>query len=470
MSAALAEINSATKINNNLQPLVARTRVNHSIHNYSFLNEVDSYLDTYPNTKHIDIFLYDLNGHLRGKRIDISCLKSLDKGCYLPLSIYAMSLDGNVVEETGLGKFVGEPDYLCVPVLGSLHPNPIDPHINAQLLLTMKENNLQACRYEPRNILKKLLNQLHQLDYFPCIAAELEFYLQPLSQESLKSAIPKQCFDLNPHADIQAVLDEIEMIAQIQGIHITGIVSESSSDQYEINLPHGTDILKLCDQILMLKRSIKQVANKHGFKANFLAKPDLHKAGSGMHFHMSLLDANKHNIFSCSERDFAKPLLNVISGLIHFMPDSMAILAPNFNSYRRFKLGQHVPLEANWGWNNRNVALRIPCADSENQRIEYRVAGADCNPYLAVAIILMGTLHGLTHISAIPKSVNQSKQIGEHYFLPTEQMDALKRFKANHWMSEYLNQDFVALWCTVKQAEYQHVLSQITAIEKNWDI
>ena len=82
----------------------------------------------------------------------------------------------------------------------------------------------------------------------------------------------------------------------------------------------------------------------------------------------------------------------------------------------------------------------------------------------------MGTLHGLTHISAIPKSVNQSKQIGEHYFLPTEQMDALKRFKANHWMCEYLNQDFVALWCTVKQAEYQHVLSQITAIEKNWDI
>lgn len=68
-----------------------------------------------------------------------------------------------------------------------------------------------------------------------------------------------------------------------------------------------------------------------------------------MHFHMSLLDANKHNIFSCSERDFAKPLLNVISGLIHFMQDSMAILAPNFNSYRRFKLGQHVPLEANWG-------------------------------------------------------------------------------------------------------------------------
>lgn len=116
MSAALAEINSATKINNNLQPLIARSRVNDSIHNHSFLNEVDSYLNTYPNTKHVDIFLYDLNGHLRGKRIDISCLKSLDKGCYLPLSIYAMSLDGNVVEETGLGKFVGEPDYLCVPV------------------------------------------------------------------------------------------------------------------------------------------------------------------------------------------------------------------------------------------------------------------------------------------------------------------------------------------------------------------
>ncbi|MEG0487500.1 MAG: glutamine synthetase, partial [Acinetobacter sp.] len=69
-----------------------------------FLLEVDQYLNQYPATEHIDICLHDLNGHLRGKRIDIKSLKNLSKGCYFPLSIYAMSLEGKVIEESGLGK------------------------------------------------------------------------------------------------------------------------------------------------------------------------------------------------------------------------------------------------------------------------------------------------------------------------------------------------------------------------------
>ncbi|MEK5794672.1 glutamine synthetase, partial [Acinetobacter nosocomialis] len=85
------------------------------------------YLEKNPNTQHVDIILHDLNGHIRGKRIDIQTLKQLHKGCYVPLSIYAMDLVGKVVEETGLGKYIGEPDYLCLPFLGSLKPCPIQP-------------------------------------------------------------------------------------------------------------------------------------------------------------------------------------------------------------------------------------------------------------------------------------------------------------------------------------------------------
>ena len=69
----------------------------------NFEDEVQLYLEKNPNTQHVDIILHDLNGHIRGKRIDIQMLKQLHKGCYFPLSIYAMDLDGKVVEETGLG-------------------------------------------------------------------------------------------------------------------------------------------------------------------------------------------------------------------------------------------------------------------------------------------------------------------------------------------------------------------------------
>jgi gamma-glutamylputrescine synthase len=120
-----------------------------------FSEEIENYLQRYPNTRHVEICLHDLNGHVRGKRIDIVGLKNIAQGCYFPMSIYAMSLDGEVIEESGLGKSIGEPDYLCKPILGSLQPCALNPESNAQLFLTMKDDNHQDCEVEPRNILKK---------------------------------------------------------------------------------------------------------------------------------------------------------------------------------------------------------------------------------------------------------------------------------------------------------------------------
>ena len=435
-----------------------------------FLEEVKSYLDRYPNTNHVDVYLHDLNGHVRGKRIDIACLKKVVQESYFPLSIYAMSLNGEIIEETGLGRSIGEPDCLCKPVPGSLQPCALKPELNAQLFLSMKDDQNNDCPVEPRNILKKVLNSLHQQNFYPCMAAELEFYLvDGDSACSSNTTYLNQCFDVNVQDRYQEVLDEIERIAILQNIHITGLVSESSSGQYEINIQHSENILKLCDQIMMLKRTIKQIAVKNGLKASFLAKPDMHKAGSGMHFHMSVFNQDHQNIFSRYNNNLlSHQLLKAISGLIVLLPSSMAVLAPNVNSFRRFKVGNHVPLEANWGVNNRNVAIRIPCSDNENQRLEYRVAGADCNPYLTVAMICIGALHGLTQSLEIPKDVSQSNN--EPVFLSTNQLDALALFQGNAILEKYVGKDFIELWCTVKRAEYQHIHHQITSIEQHWDV
>ena len=149
-----------------------------------FSEEIENYLQRYPNTRHVEICLHDLNGHVRGKRIDIVGLKNIAQGCYFPMSIYAMSLDGEVIEESGLGKSIGEPDYLCKPILGSLQPCALNPESNAQLFLTMKDDNHQDCEVEPRNILKKSLRALHDQNFYPCMAVELEFYLFDSNEKS----------------------------------------------------------------------------------------------------------------------------------------------------------------------------------------------------------------------------------------------------------------------------------------------
>ena len=120
MNAVFVELNQLLNSNNVINQSNEQKSENILFDKGLFLQEIDHYLEKYPNTQHIDIYLYDLNGHLRGKRIDVKCLTQLVKACYLPISIYAMSLNGNVIEETGLGKFIGEPDHLCQPILGSL--------------------------------------------------------------------------------------------------------------------------------------------------------------------------------------------------------------------------------------------------------------------------------------------------------------------------------------------------------------
>ncbi|WP_151957661.1 glutamine synthetase family protein [Acinetobacter guillouiae] len=442
---------------------------------HDFNKETQQYLEDYPETQFIDICLHDLNGHLRGKRIEVNALHQLQKGCYFPLSIYAMSLDGQVVEESGLGKYIGEPDRLCMPVLGSLKPCADQPNQHAQLLLTMKSDDGSDCVIEPRNILKRILLTLHQMHYFPMMAGEIEFYLSkniqdaPFSPQS--DPLSTQCFDVDTPHNFQTVIQQIELEAKRQNIDLTGVVAESASGQFELNIQHSDNILKLCDDIMCIKRMIRQIAMQHGLKASFMAKPNMAKAGSGMHFHMSIRNQWQDNLFKIDQLKNPNPIMHkVIAGLLDLMPASMAILAPNINAFRRFQLGNHVPLEANWGFNNRNVAIRIPCSDQDNQRLEYRVAGADVNPYLCVATILTGVLHGLHASLDLPQSIQQVKVINSQHFLPSHQLEALQLFEKHTVFKQYFGSDFIQLWCACKKFEYQSVINKITNAELEWGI
>lgn len=73
----------------------------------TFRKELEHYLQRYPDTEQLDIYLHDLNGQLRGKRLPIAEAFGLEKGCYFPLSIYALDLHGRVIEESGLGQRAG---------------------------------------------------------------------------------------------------------------------------------------------------------------------------------------------------------------------------------------------------------------------------------------------------------------------------------------------------------------------------
>ena len=165
--------------------------------------------------------------------------------------------------------------------------------------------------------------------------------------------------------------------------------------QFEINLKHKADPVAAATDGLLLKRAVKAAAKAHGLEATFMAKPHHDWPGSGMHLHASLIDKDGNNLFA---GDPLSPLFrNAIGGLQTTMSDFMAVWAQSANAYRRYVPKNYVSMAAHWGFNNRNVALRIPYASGPGTRVEHRVAGADANPFLALAAILAGIRHGIAN-------------------------------------------------------------------------
>ena len=274
----------------------------------AFTQEVKRYLERYPNTQYVDVLLTDLNGCFRGKRIPVSSLKKLEKGCYFPASVFAMDILGNVVEEAGLGQEMGEPDRSCIPVPGTLTPSAADPQSIAQVQLTMVDEDGAPFDVEPRNVLNRLWQQLRQRGLFPVVAVELEFYLLDRQRDAegyLQPPCAPGTDDRNTQSQVYSVdnlnhfadvLNDIDELAQLQLIPADGAVAEASPGQFEINLYHTDNVLEACDDALALKRLVRLMAEKHKMHATFMAKPYEEHAGSGMHIHISMLNNKGENV------------------------------------------------------------------------------------------------------------------------------------------------------------------------------
>ncbi|HGM5857943.1 TPA: glutamine synthetase family protein [Serratia marcescens] len=446
----------------------------------AFQREVKKYLERYPLTQHVDVLLTDLNGSFRGKRIPVGGLNKLEKGCYFPASVFAMDILGNVVEEAGLGRELGEPDHVCVPVPGTLTPSAADPQYIAQVLLTMLDEDGTPFDVEPRNVLNRVWQRLRQRGLSPVVAVELEFYLidrqrdaegylqppcAPGTQERNTQSQVYSVDNLNHFAD---VLSEIDELARLQGIPADGAVAEASPGQFEVNLHHTDDVLQACDHALALKRLVRMVAENHNMQATFMAKPYEEHAGSGMHVHISMLNAQGNNVFADDDGEDSALLKQALAGMIALMPSSMALLAPNVNAYRRFQPGMYVPTQASWGHNNRTVALRIPCGDRDNHRVEYRVAGADANPYLVMAAILAGIVYGLETALPLPEPVTGNGLEQDGLPFPIRQSDALYEFEHQPVLNALLGERFSHVYLACKTDELVQFERLITETEIEW--
>jgi glutamine synthetase len=396
--------------------------------------------------------------------------KILSPGLRLPLSAFAPDIWGNDVPDNGLIKETGDNDGVCFVVPESLQPVPWLKN-TAQVLLSMNFFG------DPRHVLAEVLALYKKEGLTPVVAAELEFYLMDAVPDERGAPQPPRLpatgrrttgahtYSLGETNAFRKTLTDIGRFCQAQNIPADTTISENGPGQYEINLNHVPDALGAADYAVLIKRLIKGVAERDGMQATFMAKPYADKSGSGMHVHFSILDNKGRNIFAGKNAKGSAALQYALCGLLKAMPDSLAILAPNANSYRRFQAGSHAPTKLTWGYDNRSTALRIPESDIDATRIEYRVAGADVNPYLALAVILAGALEGLKKKIRPPAPTKGYAYDSKAPSLPSTWEKALEAFENSNFIDRYLGKKYKGLYLACKRQEKSLLERQVSSVE-----
>lgn len=431
----------------------------------------------------IDLLIPDSNGLLRGKRINPSALeKAYSSGICLPASIFAADITGNTSEATGLGFEIGDCDLLCRPVPGTLQPVPWTEHPSAQLLMEMFHEDGEPFPGNPRYLLRRIVGQLAELGITMAVAVELEFYLldnkldskgypqAPVNAHTGERDNTTQVYFIDDLDSYQDFIDEVRDATRLQNIPADTAVAEYAPGQFEINLTHRDDPLAACDDAILLKRSIKAIAARHGMQATFMAKPYGQLSGNGLHVHVSLYDRSGNNLLADGADETQPPptLCHAIGGLQRTLHDAMLLFAPHANSYRRFQAESFVPLNGSWGYNNRTVALRIPAGDAHDLRIEHRVSGADANPYLVTAAILAGIHYGLTEKIACDPPIAGNAYAQTEAEIPRTWHDAQTVFAQSRWICDYFGEDFQHIYNALKAEELRIFEQQITPLEFQW--
>jgi glutamine synthetase len=151
------------------------------------------------------------------------------------------------------------------------------------------------------------------------------------------------------------------------------------------------------------------------------------------------------------------------------MAESMAVFAPNANSYRRFVSQSYAPTAPIWGINNRSVSLRVPAGPAASRHVEHRIAGADANLYLAVATVLAAAEHGMRHRldPGPPVEGNGYAQVRERT-LPATWDEALLRASVSSFLADALGADFLKVFLAIKQQECARFSAEVTELDYAW--
>lgn len=324
----------------------------------------------------------------------------------------------------------------------------------------------------PRSILERVVADWKAMGLTPMIGFELEAFLfEPDGDRGWRPIHTpgSYVYGTGTSVDPSGTIDEVMDTAREMGIELESVNSEYDDGQFELTLRYD-EALRAADDAFLFKVMAKEVAAKRGYLLTFMGKPITERGGSGIHINFSLMDENGHNALS----DLSDPngigslARQCIAGMVHDHVSMTALLAPTVNAYKRLQPSSLNGYYANWGYDHRGVAVRIPPTRGEGTRLEHRLADGATSVHLAAAATLVAALRGVSMDLECPPAETQDCITGvdTDITVPASLEAALDALEADKEFVEAFSPSYVEGFLAVKRAEWERYLTHTT----DWEI
>lgn len=407
--------------------------------------------------KKIKFAFADIDGVLRGKVIHPKkFMDGLEGGYGFCDVVWGWDSSDACYDNVKLtGWHTGYPDQLCRIDLSTFRTVPWDENIPFFLGDFSKAdgNDLPACG---RSLLKRIAKQCDDLGYHPEFAQEFEWFNFSETPQSLKEKSFTNLENLTPGMFGYSILrtslndefynDLFDLLLQFD-VPLEGLHTETGPGVYEAAILHD-HVLAAADKAVLFKTAVKEIANKHGIMATFMAKWNENLPGCSGHIHQSLWTKDQSkNLFYSADDEYNMSDLHkhYLAGQLHCLPQILPMYAPTINSYKRLVEGAWAPTTVTWGIDNRTTALRVIHTSENYTRLETRIPGSDTNPYLAMAAALASGLYGIKNKLPlnIPATVGNGYQDTRNGSLSANLYDATNLMKDSALAKELFGDAFV---------------------------
>ncbi len=418
----------------------------------------------------------DLYGRLMGKRFDVHFFLDSIAKCGANACDYLLTVDMEMNPVQGY-RFAnwdkGYGDFHLLPDSDTLRM--ADWLQNTALILCdlVEEESHQLIPQAPRSILKLQVEKAAAIGYTVMAASELEYYV---FKNSYKEAKEKGYCHLEPsgwyigdYSALQSNREETLNRAVRQHLKKSGIAIEASKSewgtgQHELNMQY-CNVLNMSDNHVIFKQCAKDVADRSGLSVTFMAKYKHSQAGSSCHLHLSLWK-NGQNAFSNDITQNGAAVSSTfrwfLGGWINHVPEMMLFYAPTVNSYKRYQPGSWAPSRLAWAFDNRTVAFRV-VGKGDETRIECRLPGADCNPYLAYSAALASGLHGIENKIEPPPAFDGNAYVAPALpEIPRNLRDAAEQFRQSSFAIDTFGRECVEHYLRFYQDEQDSFNNAVT--------